>query len=363
MRFIKKNIIGKNSRMYILWFAAILLITQLPFTTYAGTNIDFEMPFEMMSEFEMAAEPTATVEIVPANMPSGVTLRTIGPSTVFTGQTHFFITHVTTSYQALSGTIRWEVLGGASGTTISGPEPIHLNLTPGHVSIASAVLRVAPNESDPMLTVRTILQIGEEISVLDKLVFVRPGAPRPPVVRPVVPPVPRPPPPPPPPPPPTPRPPARPLSPFAPLSPPGRLAPVPLPEQAPVADAVEAPTMLYFQPLSVNLNGRLFNFADQEAVLVRGTSFIPVGPLFTHLNYSVTWDNDTAMARLTRRNSEIIISEGERRFTVNGVNHMLPVAPMRVNDRLMVPFVALFESIGATSHRDANGIIHIYITR
>jgi len=353
MGFIKKCVILKNGRMYILWLAAILLITQIPFIAYASAD------FVMISE------------ITPANMPPGVTLKTIGPSTVITGQPHFFVTNVVTSYHPLSGTIRWEVLGGGSGTTISGPEPIHINIIPGALSIANAVLRIAPDEPATTLTLRTILQVGEETAILDKIVFVgqiqpaptptfTPVPSLPPGMWPMVPPVPRPPPPPPPPMPAS-RPPGRPLSPFAPISTPGRLAPVPMPGQVPLADPVEAPEMmLYFQPLSVNLNGRLFNFADQDAILVRGTSFIPVGPLFAHLGYNVAWDNDAATARLTLGNIDIIISEGERQFTVSGVNHMLPAAPMRVNDRLMVPFVALFESIGAATHRDDGGTVHIY---
>jgi len=133
--------------------------------------------------------------------------------------------------------------------------------------------------------------------------------------------------------------------------------PLPPPEPAPVPVTPEVIR------LSVNVNGRPLNLTGQPAVLVQGSSLIPTGDVFRALGYTVSWDGNTRTATLTRHGVTIALQEGNDSFTVNGIRHSLPVAPVIVNGNLMVPVVNVVNAIGGRAHRDINDTIHIYLTR
>ncbi|MCL2016191.1 MAG: stalk domain-containing protein [Defluviitaleaceae bacterium] len=154
---------------------------------------------------------------------------------------------------------------------------------------------------------------------------------------------------------------------LPPLPPPPQLPPEPPVLQplpvAPLPTPQPEPLPIVMTPLTVNLNGQPMNFTDQSAVMVQGVSLLPVGELFDRLGYTIEWDPDLLQATLNRFHITITLTANSRNFTVNNINHTLPVPAILINGRLMVPFVELIEAIGGRTNRDANNIVNIFLTR
>ena len=130
--------------------------------------------------------------------------------------------------------------------------------------------------------------------------------------------------------------------------------------------AVYAPLTAFAEvmsPLCVNINGRRFEFeGGQSAVSLNGIALIPVGEIFSELNFRVEWDPDTATATLRRGPTTVVITEGSLNFTVNGIARSLRAPAIIINDRLMASFSELIGSIDGRTYLDAHGVIHIHIT-
>ncbi|MCL2399189.1 MAG: stalk domain-containing protein [Defluviitaleaceae bacterium] len=164
-------------------------------------------------------------------------------------------------------------------------------------------------------------------------------------------------------------------APITPALPPGTLPPPPqappapaLPVQPPILTPMAPPAppanvQPATIPLTVNINGRPLPLSGQPAVISQGVSLIPVSEVFRAIEFSVDWNATEQIATLRRGNIVIVVTEGSRIFTVNGINHSLPAPATLINGYLMVPFVEILESIGARTHRDANNVIQIFTTR
>ena len=119
--------------------------------------------------------------------------------------------------------------------------------------------------------------------------------------------------------------------------------------------------------LNISINGFPREMIRQPAVTRAGVTYVPIGELFRILGYVVTWDAEARQASL-RRNLRgnyitMVITEGSRTFTINGVGRSLRAPAIIVNDFMMVPFVEILESVGGRTHLDANGTVNIFITR
>ena len=140
--------------------------------------------------------------------------------------------------------------------------------------------------------------------------------------------------------------------------------PIPTPlVQAAVLEEPPEPPAPVIVPLAVEVNGSRVDLSVQPAAMINGVPYIPVGGLFRYLGYNIAWDNETNVATLTRRNITIIITEGSRSFSINGINRNFPAPAIRVDGNLMVPFVEIMEGLGGRAHLNANGVINIFITR
>ena len=119
-------------------------------------------------------------------------------------------------------------------------------------------------------------------------------------------------------------------------------------------------------PLSVSVNGNPLNISGQPSIMMNGVSMIPIGEVFRSLGYSIQWDGEALAAtmRINKAGSEIevVITQGSRSFTINGVSRNLRVPATIVNDHMMVPFVEIIESLGGRAHRDMNGTVNIFKT-
>ena len=149
--------------------------------------------------------------------------------------------------------------------------------------------------------------------------------------------------------------------PSAPAIQPPALPPVQMPSLAPEPDPV--PFEPVITPLSVNINGVPLSFSGQPSVMANGVSLIPIGELFRELGYTVEWDSGAREATLTRNNIVMVITEGSRSFTLNGMSRNLRAPAVIINDHLMVPFVEIIESVGGRTHLDTNNTVNIFITR
>ena len=133
--------------------------------------------------------------------------------------------------------------------------------------------------------------------------------------------------------------------------------PAPLPDPTPT---VSEPATV---PLSVSINGRPFNFGGQPAVLASGIPLVPIGELFRELGFTVTWDAVTQTATMVRGSVTIIVTEGSRNFTINGINRNLRAPATVINGHMMVSFVEIIDSIGGRAYLDDNGVVNIFLTR
>ena len=113
--------------------------------------------------------------------------------------------------------------------------------------------------------------------------------------------------------------------------------------------------------VTVELNGEPIYFKDQQPVIQNGRTLVPVRGVFEHLGFSVAWD--PAVGRITLKNGEYIIAikVGESAFTVNDQAIDLDVPAQIINDRTMLPFRFLLESVGYSVEWDGERkIVMIY---
>ena len=163
--------------------------------------------------------------------------------------------------------------------------------------------------------------------------------------------------------------------PPAPTVPPGHVPPPPQAPPRPPAPPAPPPTWATpipeppanvppaIIPLSINLNGNPATLSGQTAMISQGVALIPVAEVFSLLNFTAYWNEATQEVTLRRGNIVIVVTEGSRTFSVNGVNRSLPSPATIINGYMMVPFVEILESIGARTYRDANNVIQIFATR
>ena len=105
--------------------------------------------------------------------------------------------------------------------------------------------------------------------------------------------------------------------------------------------------------LTVEVDGVRIAFPDQEPVNIRGTVFVPVYGVFTHMGFTVGWNASRREATLTKDNTIVVIPADGTTFTVNG-GTVTPPSPQRlINNRLMLPLRAVAEAVGATPVWDA----------
>ena len=102
-----------------------------------------------------------------------------------------------------------------------------------------------------------------------------------------------------------------------------------------------------FAEVEVHINGREISFEEQAPVVVDGTTLVPLRKIFEELGAHVDWIKDTRTVYATRRFSYVMMTIGSDRYTVNGEEKTLSVAPCIYNERTMVPVRAVSESLGA----------------
>lgn len=82
-------------------------------------------------------------------------------------------------------------------------------------------------------------------------------------------------------------------------------------------------------------------------IIKDGTTLVPLRYLFEKFNATVTWDNETQTAKVTKDNTNLVLTINSNLVTVNGKSTQLEVPPQLIDNKTMVPLRFISEQLGA----------------
>ena len=123
------------------------------------------------------------------------------------------------------------------------------------------------------------------------------------------------------------------------------------------------PVLQAYNAVTVEINGTPLFFPNQPPVIRDGRTLVPVRGVFEHLGYRVDWNPDTKTVTLKDDENRIVIREGEYAFTVNEKAYAFDVPAQIINDRIMIPFRLILESVGYLVEWDEDRAVVIVTTR
>ncbi len=104
---------------------------------------------------------------------------------------------------------------------------------------------------------------------------------------------------------------------------------------------------VFAKDITVTLNGKDVEFANQSPVIVDGRTLIPLRGVFEKLGYTVEWNGDTKTASLSGNNKNIDVTAGSSIMTVDKSNNVpLDVPAQIINGSMMLPLRAIGEASG-----------------
>jgi Copper amine oxidase N-terminal domain len=110
----------------------------------------------------------------------------------------------------------------------------------------------------------------------------------------------------------------------------------------------------------VVVNGKKLVF-DQPPVAESGRTLVPFRAIFESLGAEVTWNSKTQLIQGTRDSVKISFKLGSNNAQVNNSNIMLDVPAKSLNNRTLVPLRFVGEALGATVHWEAsNSTVYIF---
>ena len=120
--------------------------------------------------------------------------------------------------------------------------------------------------------------------------------------------------------------------------------------------ATSMPMALAQNEITVVVDGARLDLSDRQPVIVNGRTLVPVRGVFQSLGFTVEWEQSAYTATLTNDANTVIIKAGDSFFLSNGVRCDLDVPAQIINDRMMLPFRALIESVGYFAYWDAGAM-------
>jgi hypothetical protein len=99
-------------------------------------------------------------------------------------------------------------------------------------------------------------------------------------------------------------------------------------------------------PIRVTIDGRPVNFANQQPVIIGGSTLVPIRGVFEQLGFGVAWDGSANRVTLSRSDFVVVLTIGSAAFTTNGVSHRLDVPAQIIGGSTMLPLRAVLESVG-----------------
>ena len=113
------------------------------------------------------------------------------------------------------------------------------------------------------------------------------------------------------------------------------------------------PYALADNDIVIEIDGVRVPIQGQQPVIVDGRVLVPVRGVFEPLGFTVRWDQERRSAVLTDERYTVVITEGASFFTANDIQYGLDVPAQIINDRMMLPFRALVESVGYYAYWDS----------
>lgn len=86
---------------------------------------------------------------------------------------------------------------------------------------------------------------------------------------------------------------------------------------------------------------------DNPAVVMNGSTLVPLRPIFEKLGAVIQWNNETRTVTATKNNKTIKLTIGSTTAYVNGVKNTLSTEAQIINDGTMVPIRFVSEALGA----------------
>ena len=110
-------------------------------------------------------------------------------------------------------------------------------------------------------------------------------------------------------------------------------------EYADTSKEVAPPVILLF------VNGDIIS--DADAVIKNDTTLVPLRVISTRLGAVVNWNSATKTVDITKENTRIQMSIGNKNILVNGVQKQISHAPEIINSSTYVPLRAIASAFGA----------------
>ena len=94
------------------------------------------------------------------------------------------------------------------------------------------------------------------------------------------------------------------------------------------------------------VNNEVVSVADAAPYVANDRTYVPFRALGEALGAKVEWDNDARTVTYTLGKTEVVMTIGEKTYTVNGEEKTMDVAPEITNDRTYVPVRFVGEALG-----------------
>lgn len=107
-----------------------------------------------------------------------------------------------------------------------------------------------------------------------------------------------------------------------------------------------------YQEVRVTIDGKLQKF-PQAAILYEGSTLVPMRGVFEALEAKIEWDNPTRTVTATKGDTTIVLTIGNNYAHVNGQKVALAKEALIVNGSTMVPLRFVAEALGAKVGWDA----------
>lgn len=99
-------------------------------------------------------------------------------------------------------------------------------------------------------------------------------------------------------------------------------------------------------PVTVHVDGEYLP-SDVDPVIENGRTLVPLRAAGEAVGATVTWDQSTRTATVTKDSSTVSFTLGSINYFVNGERRVTDVPPQNISNRTMLPIRALAEAIGA----------------
>ncbi|WP_159082092.1 copper amine oxidase N-terminal domain-containing protein [Aedoeadaptatus coli] len=99
-------------------------------------------------------------------------------------------------------------------------------------------------------------------------------------------------------------------------------------------------------PIAVYVNGRELRDEETTPVIRHDRTFLPLRAVTEELGYTVAWNGDKREVTLTKGDSSVIMTIGEKAYRLGGKELVMDVAPYLEKNRTFIPARYLGEATG-----------------